>query len=149
MPGDDLSLRTWGLIYGGAVVAWLAVLGALYFVQSGEVGEITEANKALEARRDELSGVNVDEELVRMIDQEQAYAAASQYLRVVSDLQNELLNIVTIFLALGVGGDSSEGRLTTWSAGAGVAERPDSPLGSTFHASKSTARKGLCASCTS
>jgi flagellar hook-associated protein 1 FlgK len=49
---------------------------------------------SLEGRRDELSGVNVDEELVRMIEQEQAYAAASQYLRVVSDLQNELLNIL-------------------------------------------------------
>jgi acetylornithine deacetylase/succinyl-diaminopimelate desuccinylase-like protein len=36
-------------------------------------------------------------------------------------------------------------RLTTKSAGAGVAERPDSPLGSTFHAVKSTARKGLFA----
>jgi len=49
---------------------------------------------SLQARRDELSGVNIDEELVRMIEQEQAYAAASQYLRVVSDLQNELLNIL-------------------------------------------------------
>ena len=54
MPGDDFSLGTWGLIYGGAVVVWLAVLGVLYFVQSAEVGEITEANKTLEARRDEL-----------------------------------------------------------------------------------------------
>jgi flagellar hook-associated protein 1 FlgK len=49
---------------------------------------------SLQTRRDELSGVNVDEELVHMIEQEQAYAAASQYLRVVSDLQNELLNIL-------------------------------------------------------
>lgn len=54
MPGDDLSLGTWGLIYGGAIVVWLAVLGVLYFVQSGEVEEITEANTTLEARRDEL-----------------------------------------------------------------------------------------------
>jgi flagellar hook-associated protein FlgK len=49
---------------------------------------------SLQERRDELSGVNVDEELVRMIEQEQAFAAASQFLRVVSDLQNELLNIL-------------------------------------------------------
>jgi flagellar hook-associated protein 1 FlgK len=49
---------------------------------------------SLQERRDQLSGVNVDEELVRMIEQEQAFAAASQYLRVVSDLQNELLNIL-------------------------------------------------------
>jgi flagellar hook-associated protein 1 FlgK len=49
---------------------------------------------SLQTRRDELSGVNVDEELVHMIEQEQAYAAASQYLRTVNDLQNELLNIL-------------------------------------------------------
>lgn len=49
---------------------------------------------SLQERRDQLSGVNVDEELVRMIEQEQAFAAASQYLRVVSELQNELLNIL-------------------------------------------------------
>lgn len=49
---------------------------------------------SLENRRDQLSGVNVDEELVRMIEQEQAYAAASQFLRVVNDLQTELLNIL-------------------------------------------------------
>jgi len=49
---------------------------------------------SLEGRRQELSGVNVDEELVRMIEQEQAFAAASQYLRVVNELSNELLNIL-------------------------------------------------------
>jgi len=49
---------------------------------------------SLQTRRDELSGVNVDEELVHMIEQEQAYGAASQYLRAVNDLQNELLNIL-------------------------------------------------------
>ncbi|HVS18760.1 MAG TPA: flagellar basal body rod C-terminal domain-containing protein, partial [Planctomycetota bacterium] len=49
---------------------------------------------SLQNRRDQLSGVNIDEELVRMIEQEQAYAAASQFLRVVNDLQTELLNIL-------------------------------------------------------
>jgi flagellar hook-associated protein 1 FlgK len=49
---------------------------------------------SLQTRRDQLSGVNVDEELVRMIEQEQAYAAASQFLRVVNDLQTELLSIL-------------------------------------------------------
>lgn len=48
----------------------------------------------LEERRAEVSGVNVDEELVRMIEQERAYATASQFLRVVNDLQNDLLNIL-------------------------------------------------------
>lgn len=48
----------------------------------------------LEARRDQVSGVNTDEELVRMIEQEQAYNLASQYLRVVNDMMTELLNIL-------------------------------------------------------
>ncbi len=49
---------------------------------------------SLQARRDELSGVNVDEELVRMIEQEQVYGAAAQFLRVVNDMQTELMNIL-------------------------------------------------------
>lgn len=48
----------------------------------------------LETRRDQVSGVNTDEELVRMIEQEQAYNAAAQYLRVVSELTAELMNIL-------------------------------------------------------
>lgn len=48
----------------------------------------------LETRRDQISGVNSDEELVRMIEQEQAYNMASQYLRVVNDMMTELMNIL-------------------------------------------------------
>lgn len=48
----------------------------------------------LETRRDQVSGVNTDEELVKMIEQEQSYQAAAQYLRVVSDLTAELMNIL-------------------------------------------------------
>lgn len=66
-----------------------------------EIGAATSTREAeqllldsLQTRRDQLSGVNVDEELVKMIEQEQAYAAASQFLRVVNDLQTELLNIL-------------------------------------------------------
>jgi len=54
MPTGDLSLGTWGLVYGGAIAVWLAVLGVLYFVQSSDVDEIAQENKTLEARRDEL-----------------------------------------------------------------------------------------------
>ena len=56
MPGGDLSLATWGMVYGGAIAAWLVVLGVLYFVQSGELETIAQENKTLEARRDELQG---------------------------------------------------------------------------------------------
>ncbi len=48
----------------------------------------------LESRRDQVSGVNPDEELVRMIEQEQAYNLASQFLRVVNDMMTELLRIL-------------------------------------------------------
>lgn len=48
----------------------------------------------LEARRDQISGVNTDEELVRMIEQEQSYNAAAQYLRVISELTAELMSII-------------------------------------------------------
>lgn len=54
MPTGDFSLRTWGLIYGGAIAVWLVVLGVLYFVQSGELEKVVQQNKTLEARRDEL-----------------------------------------------------------------------------------------------
>ncbi|MGB5311046.1 MAG: hypothetical protein WBN38_03180, partial [Polyangiales bacterium] len=56
LPTGDFSLRTWGVIYGGAIALWLVVLGIMYFVQSGELETIAQENKTLEARRDELQG---------------------------------------------------------------------------------------------
>jgi type IV pilus assembly protein PilN len=56
MPSGDFSLGTWGAIYGGAIAVWLVVLGALYFLQSGELETVAQENKTLEARRDELQG---------------------------------------------------------------------------------------------
>jgi type IV pilus assembly protein PilN len=56
MPTGDLSLGAWGAVYGGAIAVWLAVLGVLYFVQSGDLEAMTQENKTLEARRDELQG---------------------------------------------------------------------------------------------
>jgi type IV pilus assembly protein PilN len=56
MPTGDLSLGAWGVVYGGAIAVWLAVLGVLYFVQSGDLEVMTQENKTLEARRDELQG---------------------------------------------------------------------------------------------
>jgi type IV pilus assembly protein PilN len=54
LPTGDLSLRTWGIVYGAAIATWLVVLGILYFAQSGEMETIAQENKTLEARRDEL-----------------------------------------------------------------------------------------------
>jgi len=48
----------------------------------------------LEQRRDQISGVNIDEELVKMIEFEQNFQAASRYIQVVNDLHNDLLRIL-------------------------------------------------------
>jgi type IV pilus assembly protein PilN len=56
LPGGDLNLGTWGAIYGGAIAIWFVVLGILYFAQSGQLEAISQENKTLEARRDELQG---------------------------------------------------------------------------------------------
>ncbi|MBW1760984.1 MAG: PilN domain-containing protein [Deltaproteobacteria bacterium] len=56
LPTGDLSLGTWGVIYGGAIAVWFVVLGILYFAQSGELEALHQENKTLEARRDELQG---------------------------------------------------------------------------------------------
>ena len=56
LPTGDLSLATWGMVYGGAIALWLVVLSAMYFVQSSELETVVHENKTLEARRDELQG---------------------------------------------------------------------------------------------
>ena len=55
IPSGDLSMQTWAIVYGAAAAVWLVVLGALYFVQSGELDKVAQENKTLEARRDELT----------------------------------------------------------------------------------------------
>jgi flagellar hook-associated protein 1 FlgK len=50
--------------------------------------------QSLAAQRDQVSGVNVDEELARMIEAQQAYSAAGEYIRVINDLTAELMNIL-------------------------------------------------------
>jgi flagellar hook-associated protein 1 FlgK len=49
---------------------------------------------SLEQRRAAVSGVNVDEELVDMLAYEQSFAAAAQYLTVVNQLGDELLQLL-------------------------------------------------------
>ena len=48
----------------------------------------------LESRREQASGVNVDEELVQMIRFEQSFNAASRYIQVLNDLQQEILSLI-------------------------------------------------------
>ncbi len=48
----------------------------------------------LETRREQTSGVNVDEELVDMVRFEQAFGAASRYIQVLNELSQEVLNLI-------------------------------------------------------
>ncbi|MDB2575729.1 flagellar hook-associated protein FlgK [Planctomycetota bacterium] len=49
---------------------------------------------SLEGQREEVSGVNVDEELVKMIEYEQTYQAAARFLQVVGQLNDTVLALV-------------------------------------------------------
>jgi flagellar hook-associated protein 1 FlgK len=105
-PGDAsnllrmLELDTRGLEgLGGAALgeAWSDVVGGVALeigATSSALDSETFLLDSLEQRRTQLSGVNVDEELVFMIEQEQAFQAASQYIRVISDLNNDLMNLL-------------------------------------------------------
>lgn len=105
-PGDAsnllqlLELDTRGLQGLGGVAlgeAWSNVVGGVALeigATSSALDSETFLLDSLEQRRTQLSGVNVDEELVFMIEQEQAFQAASQYIRVISDLNNDLMNLL-------------------------------------------------------
>lgn len=80
-------------------------LGEFYGTMVGDIGfEIGSTQNAqeiesflldsLEAQREEVSGVNVDEELVRMIQFEQSYQAAAQFLQVVNQLNDTVLALI-------------------------------------------------------
>jgi flagellar hook-associated protein 1 FlgK len=80
-------------------------LGEFYGTVVGNIGfDISSASSAqeieeflltsLEAQREEVSGVNVDEELVKMIQYEQAYSAAAQFLQVVTQMNDQILALV-------------------------------------------------------
>ena len=101
---------------GGAILDMISVqtndveeldgtLGEFYGTMVGSIGfDISSASNAqeieaflltsLEAQREEVSGVNVDEELVKMIKYEQAYSAAAQFLQVVRQMNDEVLALV-------------------------------------------------------
>ena len=47
----------------------------------------------IEAQRQDVSGVNVDEEMVKLIEHQQAYAAAARLVQVADDMLKELVNL--------------------------------------------------------
>ncbi|MFT5048702.1 MAG: flagellar hook-associated protein 1 FlgK [Chlamydiales bacterium] len=80
-------------------------IGGFYAGLVGNVGlQVQSADRALEiegqlmasleTRRDQVSGVSLDEELVNLIQFEQAFGAAARFIQVVGALQDEVLNLL-------------------------------------------------------
>ncbi len=76
-------------------------LGGVVSATGLELSSVRNAREAeeflldgLRSRHDELTGVNVDEELVSLIEFEQAFQAASRYLSVIRDIGQELMSLV-------------------------------------------------------
>jgi flagellar hook-associated protein 1 FlgK len=104
-PGDNGVLLDMIALQNVDVDGLGTSLGTFYGNVIGEVGfSVSSTANALEVeqflvdnlnqRRESVSGVNVDEELVNMIEYEQAFGAAAQYIQVVNSLSETLLSIV-------------------------------------------------------
>jgi flagellar hook-associated protein FlgK len=87
----DLSGRSIAQGYGDLVA------GVGFDVQSNEsaAASQTQLLTALQSRRDEISGVNTDEEMVKLIEYQHLYQAAGRYLQTVSQMTDTLF---TMFL---------------------------------------------------
>jgi flagellar hook-associated protein 1 FlgK len=87
---DELSGLTLGEGYGELV----GIIALEVQSESAALDAEQFLLESLQGQREQISGVNQDEELVRMIEHEQAFAAAAQYLRVVNEISGELMNIL-------------------------------------------------------
>jgi flagellar hook-associated protein 1 FlgK len=106
LSGDaGAMLELLGLQYGGAGSAGGVGLEAAFSDIVTELGFETQSAMSardveeyvvasLDQRRAELSGVNVDEELVEMMRFEQSFAAASRYISVINQLNDSLLALI-------------------------------------------------------
>lgn len=106
LAGDNGALlRMLELQSAGRAALGGQSLGGFYgSIVAGVAYDASAANNALEIetflmdgllqRRDQISGVNVDEELVNLLQYEQSYQAASRYIQVVSRLGEELLALI-------------------------------------------------------
>jgi flagellar hook-associated protein 1 FlgK len=79
--------------------------GEFYSILVGDVGfDVVSTESAaetelslvasLQAKRDQISAVNVDEELVNMIKFEQAFAASARFIQVIQDMQDTILRLI-------------------------------------------------------
>lgn len=87
---ESLGGETFSTFYAN-VVAGLGAENA-----SSKSAQETESAlmSSLSARREEISGVNVDEELVNMMRYQQSYQAAAQYIQTVNQTVDDLLRII-------------------------------------------------------
>ena len=106
LSGDaGAMLELLGLQYGGVESAGGVGLEAAFSdivtdlgfetqsaINARDIGEYVVAS--LDQRKAELSGVNVDEELVEMMRFEQSFAAASRYISVINELNDSLLALI-------------------------------------------------------
>lgn len=87
IEGLDGTLSTfYGSLVGGVGFEIASTSSALE-VESFMLG-------SLEQQREQVSGVNVDEELVKMIEYEQTYQAAARFLQVVGQLNDTVMALV-------------------------------------------------------
>jgi len=104
--GDNTTLLAMLSLQGSGVVGLGGeTLGDFYGDVVSDVGfEISTSSATrdveefllqnLESRREQASGVNVDEELVDMVRFEQNFNAASRYIQVLNDLQQEIMSLI-------------------------------------------------------
>jgi len=87
---DDLSGKSFGEYYGD-------IVGGVGFdieVASSARDVDQFLYDSLNERRQQIAGVNVDEELVNMIQFQQAYGAAAQFIQVVNRVNDDVLNLI-------------------------------------------------------
>jgi flagellar hook-associated protein 1 FlgK len=92
--GDSAISGLQGRSFDNSVADWIGGVALELSNASDAAASEDFMQQSLQSRKDQISGVNVDEELAQMIVAQQAYSAAGEYLRVVNQLSNELFNII-------------------------------------------------------
>jgi flagellar hook-associated protein 1 FlgK len=90
LPIDAMDGQTVSTFYASLVVS----LGSAVSSTQGMHDTESTVMDGLEARRQSISGVNVDEELIDFERFQQAYAAAARFLSVVNQVQEELMRLI-------------------------------------------------------
>jgi len=105
-PGDNAialalaGLRTQGMAsLGGATAGefYISMVGAVGVLSRNAGSQSTVSDvlvSNLETRRSSVSGVSVDEEMVNLIGQQQAFAAASRIVTVADEMMQDILRMV-------------------------------------------------------